>query len=372
VLTARPAHRRHPPPTRTSPTNRPRSAPTATRSTPGFGPRPLLAALYRTRAADERRLYHRLHQEVDTPLERVRAAVVAGSDEAVLVRTADHGELLGAHGGLQQKWFTLYDEATRVPFAIARTGRLTTEARSVTAPTSHVDLLPTLLAAAGIDPSATADRLAERFTELHPLPGRDLLPVVHGAEADEHRVVYLQTRDNIFEGDVLATAAASKLGVEHDPPPVLRAAVPTGVGTSVEGVVARVPDSVADGGRGHLWKLVRTFDDPATWTEPHSRQLDSSGFLGETYRTLPLEDQWELYDLDDDPTEACNRWSEPVPAELREHLLVELDQQRTRCVPARTSTVALRRAGAASRRDPLARRRARSAARPVARSRSAV
>ena len=40
----------------------------------------------------------------------------------MLVRTADHGDLLGAHGGLHQKWFNLYDEATRVPFVIARIG----------------------------------------------------------------------------------------------------------------------------------------------------------------------------------------------------------------------------------------------------------
>lgn len=52
----------------------------------GFGPRPLLSALYRARAADERRMYYRLHQEVDAHLDRVRAAVMAGSAEAVLVR----------------------------------------------------------------------------------------------------------------------------------------------------------------------------------------------------------------------------------------------------------------------------------------------
>ena len=56
-------------------------------------------------------------------LDQVRRAVTdGGSEHAVIVRTSDHGELLGAHGGLHQKWFTLYDEATRVPFSIARVG----------------------------------------------------------------------------------------------------------------------------------------------------------------------------------------------------------------------------------------------------------
>jgi hypothetical protein len=44
---------------------------------------------------------------------------------------------------------------------------------------------------------------------VHPLPGRNLLPIVDGAEPDADRAVYLQTRDNIFEGDVLASVAAS-------------------------------------------------------------------------------------------------------------------------------------------------------------------
>jgi len=70
----------------------------------------------------------------------------------LIVRTSDHGDLLGAHGGLHQKWFTLYDEATRVPFSIARVGaNATTGAAIEGAPTSHVDIVPTLLAAAGID-----------------------------------------------------------------------------------------------------------------------------------------------------------------------------------------------------------------------------
>ena len=97
-------------------------------------------------AQQYRDLYYRLHAEVDAPLDRVlRAVTEGGSDNAVLVRTSDHGDLLGAHGGLHQKWFNLYDEATRVPFVIARIGEGATQPRTVTAPTSHVDLVPTLL-----------------------------------------------------------------------------------------------------------------------------------------------------------------------------------------------------------------------------------
>ena len=125
----------------------------------GYGPPPVIDRAYRRNAQRYRDLYYRLHAEVDGPIDRVRRAVTeGGSDHAVLVRTSDHGDLLGAHGGLHQKWFNLYDEATRVPFVIARIGDGATSSREVTAPTSHVDLLPTLLAAAGVDVDAAAEQ----------------------------------------------------------------------------------------------------------------------------------------------------------------------------------------------------------------------
>ncbi|BBZ29709.1 hydrolase [Mycolicibacterium madagascariense] len=294
----------------------------------GYGPAPVIGRSYTRNAQQYRDLYYRLHAEVDGPLDRVRRAVTeGGSDNAVLVRTSDHGDLLGAHGGLHQKWFNLYDEATRVPFVIARIGPDATAARVVTAPTSHVDLVPTLLGAAGVDVDVVADALTDAFSEVHPLPGRDLMPVVDGAAADEDRAVYLMTRDNVLEGDTGASAAARRLGFAANPPVPLRITVPAHVASNFEGLVVRVDE--------HLWKLVRTFDDPSTWTEPGIRQLASNGLGGETYRTDPLDDQWELYDLTADPVEADNRWDDPDLHDLRAHLRIRLKQARAAAVPER-------------------------------------
>ena len=302
----------------------------------GYGPAPAIGRVYKRNAQQYRDLYYRLHAEVDTPLERVRRAVVdGGSENAVLVRTSDHGDLLGAHGGLHQKWFNMYDEATRVPFSIARIGAAATAARVVDAPTSHVDLVPTLLGAAGIDVDATAAVLADSFTEVHPLPGRDLMPVVDGAAADERRAVYLMTRDNVLEGDTGASAAARQMGRTIKPPAPLRIRIAAHVGSNFEGLVVRVDDDEAPGGAGHLWKMVRTFDDPATWTEPGVRQLADNGIGGEAYRTDPLDDQWELYDLTADPAEARNRWADAELHELRSHLRMQLKQARAESVPER-------------------------------------
>jgi arylsulfatase A-like enzyme len=294
----------------------------------GYGPAPAISRTYKRNAQRYRDLYYRLHAEVDGPIDWVRHAVTeGGSANAVLVRTSDHGDLLGAHGGLHQKWFNLYDEATRVPFVIARIGENATAARTVSAPTSHVDLVPTLLGAAGVDVDTTAATLAESFSEVHPLPGRDLMPVVDGAPADEDRAVYLMTRDNVLEGDTGASAAARQLGRAVNPPVPLRIKLPAHVAANFEGLVVRV--------EGHLWKLVRTFDDPATWTEPGVRHLAGNGIGGEAYRTDPLDDQWELYDLTADPTETANRWADSELLELRQHLRMQLKQQRASSVPER-------------------------------------
>jgi arylsulfatase A-like enzyme/putative intracellular protease/amidase len=319
----------------------------------GYGPAAVIEQLYQRRAQDYRNLYYRLHAEVDGPLDRVRRAVTeGGSEDALLVRTADHGDLLGAHGGLHQKWFNLYDEATRVPFTIARIGEQPTRPRTVsTMPTSHVDVLPTLLAAAGIDREQVARELTRTFSEVHDLPGCDLLPVVdEGAAPDEDRCVYISTRDNMLEGDTGASALARQLGRSERPPAPLRIQVPAHVGTSFEGIVVRVPETIARGGDDHLWKLVRTFDDPATWTQPGVRHLAADG----VHRTTPLADQWELYDLEVDPIEAANRWDDPDLAEVRDHLTRSLKEEAARAVPERNEPIVhpTRRPAHPARRKP--------------------
>ena len=303
----------------------------------GYGPAPAIRAVYDRNGQRYRDLYYRLHAEVDTPIDRVRRAVTAGSEQAVLVRTSDHGDLLGAHGGLHQKWFNLYDEATRVPFVIARVGVGATAPRVVTAPTSHVDIVPTLLSAAGIDVEAVANTLRGEFSEVHTLPGRNLMPVVDGAPADEYRAVYLMTRDNMLEGDSGASGVGRMLKQTTNPPAPLRIRIPAHTAANFEGLVVRVDECEAPGGAGHLWKLVRTFDDPSTWTEPGVRQLASNGLGGEVYRTDPLDDQWELYDLTSDPTEARNRWTEEPLNELRAVLRMRLKDSRASSVPERNN-----------------------------------
>ena len=91
------------------------------------------------------------------------------ADDTIVVFTSDHGDLLGAHGGLIQKWFNAFDEATRVPLLVAGPGVAARCRRRHPIPTSHVDLIPTLLGLAGIDVEQAAAGVARHHDEAQPL-----------------------------------------------------------------------------------------------------------------------------------------------------------------------------------------------------------
>ena len=84
-------------------------------------------------------------------------------DNATVVFLSDHGEGLGDHGEKEHGLF-LYDATIRVPLIVKLPGG-TGAGRRVTAPVQHIDLVPTLLAEAGVAvPSG--------------LRGRNLLPLL--------------------------------------------------------------------------------------------------------------------------------------------------------------------------------------------------
>jgi len=293
-----------------------------------YGPSPIVRRAYERNLDDYRQTYYRMHHDVDGPIDRVREAATTGSDDAVLVFSADHGDMLGSHGGMHQKWYQLYDEAVRVPFTIARTGALATRAAVIDdAPTSHVDLLPTMLGLAGVDVEAVARELSTRHSEVHPLPGRDLSSVVADpSTAATDDGVYLFTRDNMMEGDGSASGLARQRG-QLEPPFPLQIRIPAHAATNVEALVVRHENA--------LWKVARTFDDPATWSVPHVRHLSARSLDGPRYRTEPIPDQWELYNLDVDPAEAVNLAHSPDHADALAALADAMRAKRVASVPER-------------------------------------
>ena len=74
-------------------------------------------------------------------------------DSTLVVRTADHGEMGLAHGGLRQKNFNAYEESIRVPLVYSNP-RLFKRPRTDDALVSHVDFLPTVASLLGAPRSA--------------------------------------------------------------------------------------------------------------------------------------------------------------------------------------------------------------------------
>ena len=261
-------------------------------------------------AADEsyRRLYYYLHKLVDQAIARILDALERSgmADETIVVFTSDHGDLVGAHGGLMQKWYNAYDEAIRVPFVVKGPG-IRPSTAGVHVPTSHVDVVPTLLGLAGIDVERAAAEVARRHDETHALPGRDLSSVLTGAVDPESVAtpVYFMTEDDVGRGLSAQNrfSGAPFLPVPHP--------------SRVESVIAPLPTSGGDA--TELWKLNHYYERLDEFDQAH-------GVPANPFAAPPAEPAWELHNLTLDPQERDNRFeSEP---ETRRTLLGLLDAER--------------------------------------------
>lgn len=305
-----------------------------------YGPTWLMDTVYERHIGAYRRFYYYLHKVVDEQIGRVLEALRRGPfvDNTIIVFTSDHGELLGAHGGMHQKWFNMYEETVRVPLTISHAGAFGPVGRVETRVTSHVDIVPTLLGLAGIDIQAAQAALEATHTETHALVGRDLSAVVRGtapASSGDDEAIYFMTEDRILEGQQQTAAIARNA-------PVLARFLPTAYDSvrdgpsCIEGVVAYHDSGTTGGGAAQRrrWKLARYFDDPDLWSHPgryDEYRYQEPPRAGELERrTEPLAEEIELYDLDADPCEACNLAADPEYAAVREALLGVLARERGR------------------------------------------
>ena len=118
----------------------------------------------------QRKFYYQLQRTVDAELAKVLDALRASKayENTIVVFSSDHGDMLGAHGGMHQKWHNAYEETTRVPFIVS--GPLIPDGpREIDALTSHADLIPTLLGFAGIDQAEALERVSADHSEARPL-----------------------------------------------------------------------------------------------------------------------------------------------------------------------------------------------------------
>ncbi|RLA30836.1 MAG: sulfatase [Gammaproteobacteria bacterium] len=89
---------------------------------------------------------------LDTSIGKLHAAIAeAGiSDNTIFVFTSDHGEMMGSHGWRPKQKQVAWAESVKVPFLLKYPARYGNEKIAVDAPINTPDILPTLLAMAGL------------------------------------------------------------------------------------------------------------------------------------------------------------------------------------------------------------------------------
>lgn len=193
-----------------------------------------------------RKLYYQLQKNADRQMLKVFEALTRSSfyDNTIVIFTSDHGDLLGAHGNLHQKFYCAYEEIVHVPLAI-HNQHMFPQYKSEHTLTNHVDLLPTMLGLANVDITAIQSRLHNSFSEARPLVGRDLTPAIRGQNQGEiaDQPVYFMTDDDVTRGqrqtNVLGEAYPSVVQPNH-----------------IETVITTLQrDGVKE-----LWKFTRYFD----------------------------------------------------------------------------------------------------------------
>lgn len=107
---------------------------------------------------------------IDSQIGRVLDALdgLKLADRTVVVHTADHGDMTGSHGGQFNKGPLMYDDLYRVPLMVRGPGISTGVASQ---PVSTMDLTPTILQLAGIDPPAGLH--GRSLLDLLRRPGRE-------------------------------------------------------------------------------------------------------------------------------------------------------------------------------------------------------
>ncbi len=258
-------------------------------------------------------LYAWLHAVVDVHVNAVLTALeeLGQADNTIVIFLADHGEYGAAHGMMIEKWHTAYQEALHVPVVVrfpgggspsAQAGIVAPEPQQLDALTSHIDILPTVLGLAGVtieERREIANHLAQS-RPVPPLPGVDLSGIITGAAAgDPVEQPIVEPDGSIREGvlfitddEITAPLPPSRSVQEkhsYEEFAVYQKVVDAVIHGKSKGPVPglrhgsiKQPNHVRSV-RGHRYKLSRYFD-------PNDR--------------VPQE--WEMYDLQDDPNEVLN------------------------------------------------------------------
>lgn len=253
-----------------------------------------------------RRLYYQLQKNVDNDMLRVFETLRNSSfyENTIVIFISDHGDLLGAHGGLFQKWYSAYEEIVHVPL-IMHNPVLFKGRNSVEMLTSHIDIIPTMLGLAGIDIKAVQNILSRDHNEVHPLVGRNLTPLVLGQGKTERagEPIYFMADDDVTRGQnqvsILGRPYNSVVQPNH-----------------LQTVIAHIQTDEGE----EIWKYSLYYDNPQFWSDPGVKDVvvhqagrpttipeaAKTSVCITTEKTKPVPGEIEMYNLTDDPLETKN------------------------------------------------------------------
>ena len=222
---------------------------------------------------------------------------------------------------MHEKWHVAYEEALHVPFVVS-SPLLPGGARELDVPTSHADLIPTLLGLAGIDPD-------EALAKLQTGPQGDT-PARSGATSPTRSAPpsprRLPSRSCSRPTTRSARATSAPASPFQKAARLLHRSGTIKQPNHLETVIAEVDVD----GEQHLVKFTRYHDNQQFWTVPGER--DERIHKSKTFTvTEPEPDEYELYDLTVDPYEERNL-AHPTHADdrsrsLQAHMLELLVQQ---------------------------------------------
>lgn len=223
-------------------------------------------------------------------------------DNTIVVYTADHGEMAGGHG-LRQKGPHMYRENNGVPLIVRHpdvSGGVSTDALG-----STVDVLPTLLSLAGVDPGATHPALA----------GVDLSPALDRPGARSRR----DQRGILYNyGTMLYTD-----------PEYSRYMVASGHTLDLAGILSA--------GFNH-GSFLPSRDNPGLFRGVHTDRYKFARYfvpadhhIPEDWDTLLAHNELELYDIEQDPHELHNLAARP---EAHRELILRLNARTNALIAA--------------------------------------
>ena len=149
------------------------------------------------------RFYAYLNQQVDAQIGKVLDALDARglTDDTLIIRTSDHGELGMSHGRMRQKFYNVYRETLNVPLIVSNP-RLYPQPQTSGSLASLIDLVPTLASIAGTPEP-----------ERYGFRGRDLTPVLVDPTTSVQDVLHFTYEDDPFP---VSGASCIRAIVERD------------------------------------------------------------------------------------------------------------------------------------------------------------